>query len=70
MTMLLAMEAIERGQISLEDEVTISQRAASMGGSQMYMEQGETQTVETLLKGMAIGSANDACSLCGICGRH
>jgi len=64
MTMLLAMEAIERGQISLEDEVTISQRAASMGGSQMYMEQGETQTVETLLKGMAIGSANDACVAC------
>ncbi|NLY70143.1 MAG: D-alanyl-D-alanine carboxypeptidase [Clostridiales bacterium] len=64
MTMLLVMEAVERGQISLEDEVTISQRAASMGGSQMYMEQGETQTVETLLKGMAIASANDACVAC------
>ncbi len=61
MTMLLTLEAIDRGQISLDDKVTISQRAASMGGSQMYMEQGEQQPVETLLKGMAIGSANDAC---------
>ncbi len=61
MTMLLVLEAVDRGQISLQDQVTISQRAASMGGSQMYMEQGEQQAVETLLKGMAIGSANDAC---------
>ena len=64
MTMLLVLEAVDRGQISLQDQVTISQRAASMGGSQMYMEQGEQQTVETLLKGMAIGSANDACVAC------
>lgn len=64
MTMLLVLEAIDRGQISLKDEVTISERAASMGGSQMYMEQGEQQSVETLLKGMAIGSANDACVAC------
>ncbi|MGI6732916.1 MAG: D-alanyl-D-alanine carboxypeptidase family protein [Anaerovoracaceae bacterium] len=64
MTMLLTLEAVERGQISLQDKVTISQRAASMGGSQMYMEQGEQQTVETLLKGIAIGSANDACVAC------
>ncbi|WP_130863888.1 D-alanyl-D-alanine carboxypeptidase family protein [Bacilliculturomica massiliensis] len=61
MTMLLALEAVDRGQISMNDAVTISQRAASMGGSQMFMEAGETQTVETLLKGMAICSANDAC---------
>jgi len=61
MTMLLAMEAIDRGQISMDDMVTISERAAGMGGSQMYMETGEQQTVETLLKGMAIASANDAC---------
>lgn len=61
MTMLLILEAIDQGRISLNDMVTISQRAASMGGSQMYMEQGEQQPVETLLKGMAIGSANDAC---------
>ena len=61
MTMLLALEAVDRGQISMDDAVTISPRAAGMGGSQMYMEAGETQTVETLLKGMAIASANDAC---------
>ena len=64
MTMLLVLEAVDRGQISLKDEVTISERAASMGGSQMYMEQGEQQSVENLLKGMAIGSANDACVAC------
>lgn len=61
MTMLLALEAVDRGQISMDDKVTISERAASMGGSQMFMEAGEQQTVETLLKGMAIASANDAC---------
>ena len=64
MTMLLTLEAIDQGRIALKDEITISQRAASMGGSQMYMEQGEQQAVETLLKGMAIGSANDACVAC------
>ncbi|MDD2216010.1 MAG: D-alanyl-D-alanine carboxypeptidase [Eubacteriales bacterium] len=64
MTMLLVIEAVERGQIGLQDQVTISERAASMGGSQMYMEQGEQQTVETLLQGMAIASANDACVAC------
>lgn len=65
MTMLLAMEAIERGDIHLEDKVTISARAASMGGSQLYMEAGEQQTVETLLKGISIASANDACVAMG-----
>lgn len=64
MTMLLVLEAAERGQIGLEDLVTISERAASMGGSQMYMETGEQQTVGTLLAGMAIASANDACVAC------
>ena len=52
MTMLLVLEAVDRGQITLEDKVTISERAASMGGSQMYMEQGEQQKVETLLQGI------------------
>ncbi|GAB1475553.1 D-alanyl-D-alanine carboxypeptidase family protein [Bacillota bacterium] len=61
MTMLLTLEAVDGGRITLKDLATISERAASMGGSQMYMEQGEQQTIETLLKGMAIGSANDAC---------
>lgn len=61
MTMLLIMEAIERGQMTLEDKVTVSEKAASMGGSQMYMEPGEQQKLETLMKGIAIASANDAC---------
>ncbi len=61
MTMLLIMEAIERGQMSLEDKVTVSEKAASMGGSQMYMEPGEQQKLETLMMGIAIASANDAC---------
>lgn len=59
MTMLLSMEAIDRGQISLEDQVVVSDRAASMGGSQMYMESGETHTVEELMKGICMVSAND-----------
>ena len=61
MTMLLVMEDVEKGKISLNDEVTISDRAASMGGSQMYMEVGEKHTVEELLKGVAMASANDGC---------
>jgi len=61
MTMLLIMEAVDRGQLSLDDKVTISERAASMGGSQMYMEPGEQHTLETLMIGIAIASANDAC---------
>lgn len=61
MTMLLIMEAIDRGQMSLEDKVTISEKAASMGGSQMYMEPGEQQKLETLMTGIAVASANDAC---------
>lgn len=61
MTMLLIMEAVDRGQISLEDTVTISERAASMGGSQMFMEPGEQHPLETLMQGIAIVSANDGC---------
>ncbi|MBQ2270906.1 MAG: D-alanyl-D-alanine carboxypeptidase [Firmicutes bacterium] len=61
MTMLLALEAAERGQFSLEDTATISERAASMGGSQMYMEPGEVHTVKELFQGASICSANDAC---------
>jgi D-alanyl-D-alanine carboxypeptidase (penicillin-binding protein 5/6) len=61
MTMLLIMEAIDRGQMTLEDEITISEKAASMGGSQMYMEPGEQQKLETLMMGISIASANDAC---------
>ena len=60
MTMLLIYEAVESGKIRWEDEVTISEYAAGMGGSQVFMEPGEIQTVETLLKCIAIASANDA----------
>lgn len=61
MSMLLVLEAEDRGQISLDDIVTISDRAAEMGGSQMYMEPGEQHSVLELLKGAAMASANDAC---------
>ena len=61
MTMLLVMEAVDDGKVKLTDQVTISERAASMGGSQMYMEVGETHTLEELLQGIAIVSANDGC---------
>lgn len=61
MTMLLTLEAVEAGKAKLTDKVTISELAASMGGSQMYMEIGETHTLEELLEGIAIVSANDAC---------
>jgi serine-type D-Ala-D-Ala carboxypeptidase (penicillin-binding protein 5/6) len=61
MTLLLIMEAIDRGQMKLDDKVTVSEKAASMGGSQMYMEPGEQQKLETLLMGITIASANDAC---------
>ncbi|WP_432409494.1 D-alanyl-D-alanine carboxypeptidase family protein [Wukongibacter sp. M2B1] len=61
MTMLLTMEAIEKKQITLEDKVTISEHASSMGGSQLYLEPGEQRSVEQLIKGVAIASANDAC---------
>lgn len=61
MTMLLIFDALESGKIQLEDEVTTSEYAASMGGSQVFLEPGETQTVETMLKCISVASANDAC---------
>ncbi len=61
MTMLLVMDSVEKGKISLDDQVTISEKAASMGGSQMFMEVGEKHTVQELLKGVAMASANDGC---------
>ena len=60
MSMLLIMEAIDRGDISLTDEVTISETASSMGGSQVFLQAGEVYKVEELLKGIAIASGNDA----------
>lgn len=61
MTLILIFEAIENGNISKTDTVTVSEHAASMGGSQVYLEPGEEQTVEDLLKCISIASANDAC---------
>lgn len=61
MTLLLIFDAIDEGKINLQDEVTTSEYAASMGGSQVYLEPGEVQTVETLIKCIAVASANDAC---------
>ncbi len=60
MTMLLVMEAIDSNKITLNDKVVISERASKMGGTQLYLEPGETKTVEELMKGVAIRSANDA----------
>lgn len=60
MTMLLAFEALESGKLSLDSMVTVSEHAASMGGSQVYLEVNEQQTVEDILKCMIISSANDA----------
>lgn len=61
MTLLLIMEGCQSGRIALDDRVTISDRAAGMGGSQMYMEPGEQHSVEELIKGVIMVSANDGC---------
>lgn len=70
MTLLLVMEAIDSGNIALTDTVTASARAASMGGSQIWLEENEQMTVEELLKAAVIVSANDACAALAehICG--
>jgi len=60
MSLLLIMEAISSGQIKWTDSVTISEKAASMGGSQIFLEAGTTMKVEELVKGIAIASGNDA----------
>ena len=61
MTLLLIFDALEAGKIKLEDEVTTSEFAASMGESQVFLEPGEVQTVDTLIKCISVASANDAC---------
>ena len=60
MTLLLVMEAIDTGTIRVDDTVSISANAASMGGSQVFLEEGEQMCVEDLLKSVVIASANDA----------
>lgn len=61
MTLLLIFDALADKKITLEDEVTTSEYAASMGGSQVFLEPGEVQTVDTMIKCIAVASANDAC---------
>ncbi|MBR6537948.1 MAG: D-alanyl-D-alanine carboxypeptidase [Lachnospiraceae bacterium] len=61
MTLLFIAEAIDSGKLKLTDTVTVSEYAASMGGSQVFLEPGETQNVETMIKCISISSANDAC---------
>lgn len=61
MTLLLIFDTLAEGKIKLEDEVTTSEYAASMGGSQVFLEPGEVQTVDTMIKCIAVASANDAC---------
>lgn len=60
MTMLLVMEAIEDGSLKLDDVVTTSAYAAGMGGSQVFLEEGEQMTVDEMLKAVAVASGNDA----------
>ena len=63
MTLLLLMEAIDNNKIDLEEDVVISKNAASMGGSQIYLEEGKTIKVKDLLVSIAVGSANDSATL-------
>lgn len=60
MTLLLVLEALERGEISLNDEVPITRNAAAMGGTQLFLSQGDVVDMESLIIGIAVGSANDA----------
>lgn len=60
MTLVLALEAVEKGTVSLDDTVTTSEYAASMGGSQVFLYPGETRTLHEMLIAIAVGSGNDA----------
>src|SRR6476660_2590707 len=60
MTMLLIMEAIDQGKLSWNEKIRASEYAASMGGSQIFLEPGEEMTTKEMLRGIAIGSGNDA----------
>lgn len=65
MSLLLIAEAVDSGKIKLTDEVAASSDAAAKGGSQIWLKEGETMTVDELLKAVAIASANDACCALG-----
>lgn len=61
MTLLLTFEALDAGKVSLTDQVLVSEHASSMGGSQVYLAEGEIQTLETMIKCIVVASGNDAC---------
>lgn len=61
MTLILIFDALAEGKITLDEEVVVSEHAAGMGGSQVFLESGEVQTVNTMIKCISIASANDAC---------
>ena len=61
MTMLLICEAIENKEISLNTQITASERAKSMGGSTIFLDTNEVMSLDDMLKGIAVASANDAC---------
>jgi len=65
MTLILGVEALEKGKVELKDKVVTSENAGKMGGSQIYLEPGETMTYEEMLIAIAAGSANDACVAVG-----
>ena len=65
MTILLILEAINNKTINMSDMVTISDYASKMGGSQLFMEEGEMRSVDELLNAIIIESANDACAAMG-----
>ncbi|MBP3635724.1 MAG: D-alanyl-D-alanine carboxypeptidase [Bacilli bacterium] len=60
MSLILIMEEIEKGNLKLDEVITVSENASKMGGSQIYLEAGEKMTVDDLLKAICVGSANDA----------
>ena len=60
MTLLLVMEAVDSGNLSLDEEISVSEHAAGMGGSQIFLEAGETMKTDDLIKSVVIASANDA----------
>ena len=65
LALLIILEHIESGKISLTDKVTASKNAVAMGGSQIWLEEGEQMTVEELLKSVIVASANDGCTALG-----
>lgn len=61
MTLLVAMDAVDKGKFRLNDKVATSENASKMGGSQIYLAPGEEMSLKTMLLSIAVGSANDAC---------